>query len=151
MSDTRRFAAAFLAGFVRYFPGVLAVVSTLGVSILTHLTGLSLGFLTAVTLAVPPAALLASGLAWVDREPSGVHLLLVAGLSWGLFSLARIPLVDPAAGRLVGSPLALLDLGLVWAGSYAVAGGLVYGTDWSTLGADADTDSDGSQPDVADD
>jgi hypothetical protein len=153
MSQSRADVSAFITGFVQYFPGVLAVVLTVGVSLANHLSTAAIGLPTTIALAVPPAALLASVIVWTDREPSGLQLLVVAGLSWGLFSLARIPLVDPTAGRLVGSPLALLDLALVWLGSYAVAGGLIYGTDWPALDTDAedDTDGDRSQPDVADD
>ena len=152
MSVSRTDMSAFVSGFVRYLPGVLAVVLTVGVSLANHLPVAQLGMSTAIALAAPPTALLASVAVWTDREPSGVCLLLVACLSWGLFSLARIPLVNPAASHLVGSPVALLDLGLVWLGSYTAVGGVIYGTDWPTLDTDErDTERDRSQPDVADD
>ena len=153
MTDSRSGLSAFGAGFARYFPGVLAVVLTVGVSVANHLPVPVVGPPTAIALAVPPAAVLASVIVWTDRDPSGACLLVVACLSWGVFSLARIPLVDPVAGRLVGSPLALLDLGLVWLGSYTVVGGVVYGTDWPDVETESDsnTDSDRSRPGPADD
>ncbi len=144
--------SAFVTNFLRYFPGVLAVVLTVGVSLGTHLSVATVAVPTTLALAVPPAALLASAIVWTDRDPSGATLLVVACLSWGLFSLARIPLVNPAAGRLVGSPFALADLALVWLGSYAVVGGIVYGTDWPEPDTDGrDTERERSQPDPADD
>ncbi len=141
--------AGFLSCFARYLPGVLAIVLTLGVSVSNHLPVLRPGLLMSVALAVPPAALLASAAAWSDRGPSAVRLLAVAVLSWVVFSLARIPLLDPAATRIVGSPFALLDFGLVWLGSYAVAGAVVYCIDWPAV--DTDTEQDRTQPDFADD
>ena len=141
----------FLTCCGRYLPGVLAIVLTVGVSFANHLFVAGIGLPMAVALAVPPVALIASVIVRTDYDSSGVQLLLVAGLSWGLFSLARIPLVDPAAGRLVGSPLALLDLGLVWLGSYAVVGGIVYRTEWPTFDTESERDRERSQPDVADD
>jgi hypothetical protein len=151
MSRSERFR--FAASIARYLPGLLAILLTMGVSLATHLSVAVPGLLTTGLLAVPPAVVLASAIVWSDRDPSGLSLLVVAGLSWALFSVARLALVDPAAGRLVGSPYALLDLGLVWLGSYAVVGGIVYGTEWPTFDTDAerDTERERSQPDVADD
>ena len=140
-----------LEGLLCYFPGVLAILLTVGVSLADHLPVVRPGLPTTIALAVPPAALLASVIVWSDREPSGARVLALAVLSWGVFSLARIPLVDPAAARIVGSPLALLDLVLVWAGSYAVAGAVVYCIDWPAVETPTDDESDRSQHDVADD
>ena len=141
--------AGFLSCLARYLPGVLAIVLTLGVSVSTHLSVPSPGLLMGVALAVPPAALLASVATWSDRSPSAVRLFVVAVLSWVVFSVVRIPLLDPAATRIVGSPFALLDFGLVWLGSYAVAGAVVYCIDWPAV--DSDTERDHSQPEFADD
>lgn len=151
MSRSERFR--FVASVARYVPGLLAVVLTVGISLVNHLPVATPGPVMTVVLATLPAVVLASAIVWSDRDPSGLSLLVVAGLSWALFSVARLALVDPAAGRLVGSPYALLDLGLVWLGSYAVVGGIVYGTEWPTFDTDAERDAERerSQPDVADD
>ncbi|WP_302081454.1 hypothetical protein [Salinibaculum rarum] len=143
----------FVSEFVRYFPGILTLGLTLGVSVTTHLPIPSPGLLVGVALAVPPAALLASVAVFSDRRPSGIRLFAFAGLSWLVFSLARVPLLDPISGRIVGSPFALLDLGLVWLGSYAVACAVVYCVDWPTVDADMDTDADrdSTRTDFADD
>lgn len=141
--------ASFLSCLARYLAGVLAIVLTLGVSVSNHLPILKPGLLMSVALAVPPAALLASVDARSGRGLSAVRLLAVAVLSWAVFSLARVPLLDPAATRIVGSPFALLDFGLVWLGSYAVAGAVVYCIDWPAV--DTDTEQDRAQPEFADD
>lgn len=141
--------AGFLSCLARYLPGGLAIVLTLGVSVSNHLPVPEPGLLMVVALAVPPAALLASVATWSDRGPSAVRLLAVAVLSWVVFSLARLPLLDPAATRIVGSPFALLDFGLVWLGSYAVAGAVVYFVDWPAV--DSDADRERSKPEFADD
>ncbi|MEF8784787.1 MAG: hypothetical protein V5A45_02555 [Haloarculaceae archaeon] len=141
--------AGFLSALACYLPGLLTIVLTLGVSVSSHLPVARPGLLTSVVLAVPPAALLASVAVWSDWGPSGVRLLVAAVLAWAVFSVARIPLLDPAATRIVGSPLALLDFGLVWLGSYAISGAVVYCIDWPTV--ESDTERDRSQPGFADD
>jgi hypothetical protein len=141
--------AGFLSCFVHYLPGVLAIVLTFGVSVSNYLPAPEPGLLMGIALAVPPAALLASVDTWSDRGPSAIRLFAVAVLSWIVFSVAQIPLLDPAATRIVGSPLALLDFGLIWLGSYAVSGAVIYCIDWPAV--DADTERDRSQPEFADD
>jgi len=148
---SRRDDAGFFSEFVRYLPGILTIVLTLGVSVTTHLPVPSPGLLAGVALAVPAAALLASVAVLSDRRPSGIRLFAFAGLSWLVFSLARVPLLDPISGRIVGSPFALLDLGLIWLGSYAVACAVVYCVDWPTVDTDTDVERDSPRTDFADD
>lgn len=147
----RRFDTDVLRGFLLSLSGMLAIGLTVGVSLADHLPVARPGLSLTIALAVPPAALLASIVAWSDRDPPGIRLLALAAFAWAIFSLARIPLVDPAASRIVGSPFALLDVGLVWLGSYAVAGAVVYCTDWPTVESVSENERDPSQPEMADD
>lgn len=138
-----------LPGPVRCLPGAFAVVSTLGVSMANHLPVPAPGLPAAVVVAAPLAVCLTGVATWRGQPLSGTRLCAVAVLSWVVFSVARLALVDPAAARLIGSPFALLDIGLVWVGSYAVIGAVVYRIDWPAV--DPDIPDQRSQPDPADD
>lgn len=135
--DTTR---EYLRGVARFIPGLLLVALTVGVSMADHLPVPNPGMWQTIAIALPPATLVAAVLTWRSRTHSGPKLLACALLAWGVFSLTNGYLLDPAASRLVGAPLALLDIALVWLGSYAVSGAVVYGIDWPAVDVPEEAD-----------
>lgn len=134
-----------------YLPGLFAIVLTAGVSLADNTPVPRPGLFQTVVLTFPVVLSVATTFAWSHRRPSPHRLFALAVLSWGVFSLTSGFLLDPAATQVVGSLPALLDLLLVWVGSYAVSGAVVYGVDWPAVDAPAETDVDRPEPGRADD
>jgi len=140
-----------LQDVVRYVPGILAVVLTVGVSVGAHLPVSLPSLKQSVLLAGIPAVAIALLVSRSDWDPSGSRFLALAGLAWAVFSLSRIPLLDAGSARIDGSVYVLADLALVWLGSYLASAAVVYGIEWPTPHVSGDGDVDAPDPDPADD
>jgi hypothetical protein len=140
-----------LQDVVRYAPGLLAIALTVGVSLVDHLPVGRPPLTDMLLVAGVPAALLAVLVSRSDWDPSGSRFLVLTVLAWGVFSLARIPLLDPQSTLVDGSLYVLADLGTVWLGSYATAAAVVYGIDWPTPHVARDGDVSTRDADPADD
>jgi len=140
-----------LQDVVRFAPGTIAIVLTVFVSVADHLAVSRPSLTTSVILAGIPAVGIALLISRSDWDPSGSRFFALTLLAWGVFSLARIPLLDPGSTRVDGSLFVLADLALVWLGSYLTAAAVVYGIAWPTPHISPDGDVDPSDPDPADD
>lgn len=128
-----------LQDVIRYTPGLLLIGLTVGVSLVDHFPVNRPSQTMTIGILAVPAVALALGITRSSRDPSGARIAALAVLSWLVFSLARVPLLDPSSTRIAGSIPVLLDLCLVWAGSYAIAAAVVYRIDWPAVGAPAET------------
>ncbi len=140
-----------LQDVVRYVPGLLTIVLTVGVSVVDHLPGSRPSMVMSIIFAGIPATGIALLISRSDWNPSGSCCLALAVLAWGIFSLVRMPLLDPGSTRVDGSVYVLADLALVWLGSYLTSAAVVYGIDWPTPHIAPDGEMDTPDPEPADD